>query len=108
MYSLKKKKIFIEMFLTIFQSLMGLRKSRCDVLNNTTHVVTSHIPKSIVRVLNVNWLLALANYFSGICLIAMGDAFYRVLNKALCLQFHDVFCFPFITISIRGGDQKRL
>ncbi len=28
--------MFIEMFLMIFQSLMGLGKSRCDVLSGTT------------------------------------------------------------------------
>jgi hypothetical protein len=36
MYSLKKLWKYISMFLMIFQSSMGPRKSRCDVHNGTT------------------------------------------------------------------------
>jgi len=37
MYSLKKiMKIFIQMFPKKFQSSMGLGKSRCDILSDTT------------------------------------------------------------------------
>jgi hypothetical protein len=36
MYSKNKMKMFIQMFPMNFQSLMGLGKSRCDVLNGST------------------------------------------------------------------------
>jgi regulator of sigma D len=34
--------------------------------------------------------LVLAKHFNGICPSAMGKAFYRLVNRALCLQFCDV------------------
>jgi hypothetical protein len=50
-----------------------------------------HISKSIARVLDIPRLLASAKPFKNIQLITMGEILYRLMNKTLCLQFHDFF-----------------
>jgi len=48
-------------------------------------VVANQIPRFVARVLGVSWLLAFAKPFDGIHLIAMGEVFYQLMNKVLCL-----------------------
>jgi hypothetical protein len=58
-----------------------------------SYAATRHIPGLMVGVLGENKLLALAKPFSGIHPIVMKKAFYQLMNKVLCLQFHDAFAF---------------
>lgn len=37
--------------------------------------------------------MVLAKPFGGYCLIVVGETFYQLVNKDLCLQFCDVFTF---------------
>jgi hypothetical protein len=50
-----------------------------------SHVVANHILGSVVQVLGVNRFLVLAKPFNIIRSIIMGEVFYRLVNKALCL-----------------------
>jgi hypothetical protein len=54
-------------------------------------VVVNRIPKSVAWVFGVSQLLALAKPFGGICSIEVKETFYQLVNKALCLYFHDAF-----------------
>jgi hypothetical protein len=50
-----------------------------------------HISKSIALVFDIARLLASARPFKNIRLIIAGEILYQLVNRALCLQFHDFF-----------------
>jgi hypothetical protein len=68
-----------------------------------SHVVMSHIPMPIVWVLSATKLLALAKPFEGIQLIVVGEVLYRLVSRALFLQFSCHIFYSFVTSSIRHG-----
>lgn len=53
----------------------------------------SHSRRPITCVLGVIKLLALSKLLNGIKLIAMGEVFYRLVKRALCVQLCDAFFF---------------
>jgi hypothetical protein len=57
----------------------------------SSHVVVSHILGFIAQVFYVAKLLALAKSLKSIWLILVGGILYQLVNKALCLYFHDIF-----------------
>jgi len=59
-----------------------------------------HISKSIALVFDIAKLLASAKPFQNIWLIIAGEILYQLVNRALCLQFHDFF-HSLVTTSIR-------
>ncbi len=50
-----------------------------------SHVAINYISRFVVPILGANRLLALAKFFGGIHLIAVGKTLYWLMNKALCL-----------------------
>jgi hypothetical protein len=61
----------------------------------------------MAQVLGVCMFLALVKLYGGICPIVVGEAFYQLVSKVLCLQFHDAFIFhlsPYeFRVMIKGG-----
>jgi hypothetical protein len=61
----------------------------------------------MTHIFGVAKLLALAKLSNAIQPIVMGETFYRLVNRALCLQFHDSFSFHLslhqFGMAIRGG-----
>jgi hypothetical protein len=73
-------------------------------INGVHLVVTSCILQSMTHIFGVAKLLALVKFSNGIQPIVMGETFYRLVNRALCLQFHDTFSFHLSLHQIWHGD----
>jgi len=56
-------------------------------------VATSRILQYMARIFGVAKILALAKLSNGTWPIVMGEVHYWLVNKALCLQFHNIFSF---------------
>ncbi len=68
------------------------------------HVATNCILGSFVWTFGVVTPLALAKLFRGIQQIAMGEILYWLVNKVLCLYFHDIFFNSHVIPLIWGGN----
>lgn len=54
-------------------------------------MVVGQILRFITQILGATRLLTLAKPISGVQLITMGEMFYQLVCKALCLPFRDAF-----------------
>jgi hypothetical protein len=71
------------------------------------HITQGHNPPQITRVLGAAYLLAMTKPLGGISPIAVGETLYRLISRALCLQFHETFTTHFpphqFGVVIKGG-----
>jgi hypothetical protein len=60
-----------------------------------SHIVKSHIPPQIARVLCATHLLTMTKLLSKVRPIIVGEALYRLISRALCFQLCDAFATNF-------------
>jgi hypothetical protein len=75
----------------VFKHLQDLFNPK-DLINNISqlfmvccYVIVGHISRSIAKALGVTRLLTLAKPSSGIQPIVIGEVFYQLVNRTLCL-----------------------